>query len=107
MPWAPAPSATSGRDRPEASGRSSDPETATGLPSAVRARAFALIYSVPVAVFGGTTQMVVTWLLKVTGEPMALAWYLMAISLLGLVPMALIRESAPVRTGTPLGWLAA
>src|SRR5205085_5298586 len=45
------------------------------LPREVRARAFALVYSIPVAVFGGSTQLVVTWLLRVTGEPMAIAWY--------------------------------
>ncbi len=35
------------------------------LPTAIRARTFALVYSVPVALFGGTTQLVVTWLLHV------------------------------------------
>jgi MFS transporter, MHS family, citrate/tricarballylate:H+ symporter len=70
-----------------------------GLPQAVRARAFALVYSVPVAVFGGTTQMVLTWLLHVTGNPMSIAWYMTAITLLGLVAMLMLRESAPVRTG--------
>jgi len=69
-----------------------------GIPKEVRARAFALVYSIPVAVFGGTTQLVVTWLLHVTGEPMALAWYLTAISAIGLVAMILMHESAPVKT---------
>lgn len=67
------------------------------LPKAVRARAFALVYAIPVAVFGGTTQMVVTWILHVTGNPMAIAWYLTAISLIGLGAMAALRESAPVK----------
>ncbi|MEO6716617.1 MAG: MFS transporter [Novosphingobium sp.] len=67
------------------------------LPPAIRARTFALVYSVPVALFGGTTQLVVTWLLKVTGDPMALAWYLTAVTLIGLVAMAMMIESAPVK----------
>jgi MFS family permease len=67
------------------------------LPPAVRARGFALIYSVPVAVFGGSTQLVVTWLLHVTGSPMAIAWYLTAIVAIGLIAMVAFRESAPVR----------
>ena len=67
------------------------------LPPAIRARTFALVYSVPVALFGGTTQLVVTWLLKVTGNPMALAWYLTAVTLVGLVAMVLMAESAPVK----------
>jgi MFS family permease len=75
---------------------------AEGLPKLGRARLFALVYSIPVAVFGGTTQLVVTWLLKVAGTPMAVAWYLVAISLIGLAAMAAMRESAPVRKSLPL-----
>lgn len=67
------------------------------LPRAVRARAFALVYAIPVAVFGGTTQLVVTWLLHVTGSPMAIAWYLTAVTGIGLLAAIAMRESAPVR----------
>jgi MFS family permease len=67
------------------------------LPASVRARAFALVYSVPVAVFGGTTQLVVTWLLHVTGNPLAIAWYLTGVTGIGLLAMIAMRESAPVR----------
>ena len=70
---------------------------AESLPPAIRARIFALVYSVPVALFGGTTQLVVTWLLHVTGNPMAIAWYLTGVTLIGLVAMVLMRESAPAR----------
>jgi MFS family permease len=65
------------------------------LPPAVRARGFALIYSLPVTFLGGTTQLVVTWLLEVTGNPMAIAWYLVGVSVVGLVAMLLMRETAP------------
>lgn len=65
------------------------------LPPSVRARGFALIYSLPVTVLGGSTQLVITWLLKVTGNPMAIAWYLCGVSLIGLIAMVLIRETAP------------
>ena len=71
------------------------------LPKEVRARVFALVYSIPVAVFGGTTQLVVTWILEVTGNPMAMAWYLTVISLIGLGAMIAIRESAPVKLANP------
>ncbi|MEP7221490.1 MAG: MFS transporter [Novosphingobium sp.] len=67
------------------------------LPRAVRARVFALVYSVPVALFGGTTQMVVTWMLHVTGNPLSIAWYLTGVTFLGLAAMVAMRESAPVR----------
>ncbi|HEX7711431.1 MAG TPA: MFS transporter [Sphingomonadaceae bacterium] len=65
------------------------------LPRAVRARAFALVYSLPVTILGGTTQPFVTWLLHVTGNPMALAWYLTGVSAIGLVAMWLMHETSP------------
>jgi MFS family permease len=65
------------------------------LPRAVRARAFALVYSIPVAVLGGTTQPFITWLLEVTGEPISIAIYLTGVSIVGLIAMALMHESSP------------
>jgi MFS family permease len=65
------------------------------LPRAVRARAFALVYSLPVALLGGTTQPFVTWLLHVTGDPNSLGWYLTAVSAIGLVAMWLMHETSP------------
>ena len=70
---------------------------AENLPARVRSRVFALVYSIPVAVFGGTTQLVVTWLLRVTGNPMSIAWYMFAIAIVGLSAMLLMPESAPAR----------
>jgi MFS family permease len=69
------------------------------IPKAVRARAFALVYALPVAILGGSTQLVVTWILEVTGNPMSIAWYLTAVSLIGLGAMYALRESAPVKLG--------
>jgi MHS family citrate/tricarballylate:H+ symporter-like MFS transporter len=71
------------------------------LPRAVRARAFALVYSLPVTIFGGTTQPFVAWLLHVTGEPIALAWYLTGVSAVGLVAMLLMHETSPRHKLTP------
>jgi MFS family permease len=65
------------------------------LPRVVRARVFALMYSIPVAIFGGTTQPFVAWLLHITGKPIALAWYLMIVSAIGLVAMCLMHETSP------------
>ncbi len=65
------------------------------LPKSVRAWAFAMVYSVPVAIFGGSTQSFVTWLLHTTGNPMALAWYLTGVTAIGLVAMAMMKETAP------------
>jgi len=68
-----------------------------GIPKAFRARSFALIYSLPVTILGGTTQLTITWILKVTGAPMSVAWYLAAVSTVSLVAMILMRESAPAK----------
>lgn len=68
-----------------------------GLPRTVRARVLALVYAIPITVLGGTTQLVVTWLLHVTGSPMALAWYLTSVALIGAIAMAAMPETAPVR----------
>lgn len=72
---------------------------AEGLPVRVRARGFALVYALPVSLIGGATQLIVTWLIAVTGTPMALAWYLTGAASIGLVAMVLVPETAPVRRG--------
>lgn len=69
------------------------------VPREVRARTFALVYSLSVAIFGGSTQLVVTWILEVTGNPMALAWYLTVVTLIGAGAMWAMRESAPIKLG--------
>jgi MFS family permease len=70
---------------------------AESLPRATRGRAFSLVYALPVTVLGGTTQLFVTWLLKATGAPISLAWYLTGVQLVGLAAVAALPESAPGR----------
>jgi MFS family permease len=65
------------------------------VPKAVRVRAFALTYSFSVAIFGGTTQLFVTWLLKITGAPMSIAWYCAAIQVVGALVAMAMPETAP------------
>ncbi|MEO6247066.1 MAG: MFS transporter [Sphingomicrobium sp.] len=67
------------------------------IPRRLRARVFALVYSIPVAVFGGTTQLVITEILHITGSSMSIAWYLFGISLIGCVAMWLMPETAPIK----------
>lgn len=71
------------------------------LPKRIRGSAFATTYALTIAIFGGTTQWVVTWLIHVTGSPMALAWYVFGASAIGLAARWLILESAPVKTASP------
>jgi MHS family citrate/tricarballylate:H+ symporter-like MFS transporter len=69
------------------------------LPQNIRGGVFATIYAVAIATFGGTAQLVVTWLLHVTGEPLAPSWYLLVAEVAGLVAMCFMPETAPVKTG--------
>jgi MFS family permease len=72
---------------------------AEGLPQNIRGGVFATIYAVAIATFGGTAQLVVTWLLHVSGNPLAPAWYLLLAATVALVAMGLMRETAPIKVG--------
>lgn len=65
------------------------------FPAAIRSSGLAIVYAVSIAVFGGTTQFAVTWLIKVTASPMAPGWYCTAATIVGLIAMLIARESAP------------
>ena len=72
---------------------------AEGLPQNIRGGAFATIYAVAIATFGGTAQLIVTWLIHVTGNALAPAWYMLLATAVGLAAMAMMRETAPMRDG--------
>ena len=71
---------------------------AESYPAMLRARSLGFLYALAVAVFGGSAQYVVTWLIDVTGSPLAPAWYMTGAMALGLIGMAAMRETAPVKT---------
>ncbi len=68
------------------------------LPKNIRGRAGATIYAVAIAAFGGTAQLIVTWLIHATGSALAPAWYMLFATAVGLVAMMMMRETAPVLT---------
>jgi MHS family citrate/tricarballylate:H+ symporter-like MFS transporter len=70
-----------------------------GLPQAIRGGVFATIYAVAIASFGGTAQLVVTFLIHVSGNPLAPAWYLLLAAIVGLIAMSLMPETAPGKAG--------
>ncbi len=70
---------------------------AESLPGAIRGSGFGMTYSIAIAVFGGTTQLIVKWLLDFTGNPIAPAWYLIGAVTIGQVALLLMPESAPVK----------
>lgn len=67
------------------------------LPPKIRSGGFGTVYALSVAIFGGTTQLVVTWIIHATGSAVAPAWYLIAFTLIGQVAYMLYPETAPVR----------
>jgi len=67
------------------------------LPARVRAGATGLVYALAIAIFGGTTQLLETLLIRWTGNPVAPAWYMMGAVTLALAGAVLIPE--PPRSG--------
>ena len=72
------------------------------LPKRVRSGAFALIYALAISVFGGSTQFLLAWFIRATGNPLAPAWYMLAAVTIGLMAMARLPETAPSRSRAPL-----
>ena len=62
------------------------------LPRPVRATGMSMIYALGVTLFGGTAQVAVTWLLSVTGNPMAPAWYLIGMLAISLIATCLFKQ---------------
>ena len=69
------------------------------VPASLRAGSLGIIYAVGVASFGGTAQFMVAWLTKVTGSPLAPAWYMSGALVIGLCGMLAVRETAPIKLG--------
>jgi MFS family permease len=57
------------------------------FPRTVRSSGTAITYSLGVTIFGGTAQLAVTWLLDLTGNPLAIAWYLIVTNFIGMVAL--------------------
>jgi MFS family permease len=62
------------------------------LPRGIRALGMSIAYAVGVALFGGTTQFVITWLIAATGNPAAPAWYVAGTSVVCALAMAALPE---------------
>ncbi|MBU6501615.1 MAG: MFS transporter, partial [Burkholderiales bacterium] len=64
------------------------------FPRPVRATSLSVVYSVGVAVFGGTAQLIVTWLIQLTGSDLAPAWYMIAAAVISTIPLLWLKETA-------------
>ncbi|WP_253958817.1 hypothetical protein [Paraburkholderia fungorum] len=63
------------------------------FPKHVRAGYLASAYAVAVSVFGGTSQLVVAWLIKATGNTMAPAWYMIGCVIVSLIAVSMLEET--------------
>ena len=72
------------------------------LPMSVRSGAVSTIYAFAIAIFGGSTQVIVKSLLIFTGNPLAPAYYWMDAAVVGLAAMAFVKESAPIKLSARL-----
>jgi MFS family permease len=70
---------------------------AESFPASLRSGAVGFLYASAVAVFGGSAQYIVTWLIAVTGSPLAPAWYMMGAMVLAIAGMLMLRETAPAK----------
>ena len=64
------------------------------FPTQVRYGSLSIGYNVAVSVFGGTTPFVITALISATGNELMPAFYVMAASVVGVVAVACMRETA-------------
>jgi len=70
---------------------------AESLPKSIRGGVFATIYAIAIASFGGTAQLIVTWLIHATGNALAPAWYMLFATAVGLAAMMMMSETAPAK----------
>ena len=63
------------------------------FPTRVRYSGFAFSFNTANALFGGTAPFVATLLIKVTGNSLAPAWYLVVAALVAMGAMLLARET--------------
>ena len=68
---------------------------AESFPKEIRSGAISVVYAFAIATFGGTTQYAETWLIKLTGNPLAPAWYWTGAALIGIGAIWATRETAP------------
>ncbi len=63
------------------------------LPRGIRATGMSIAYAVGVSVFGGTTQLLITWMIAATGNAVAPAWYVAATSVVTVLAILALPES--------------
>jgi MFS transporter, MHS family, citrate/tricarballylate:H+ symporter len=69
------------------------------LPHRVRSSALGILYALSISIFGGSTQFLVAWVTRLTGSPLAPAWYMIGGVIVGLIALSVMPETAPIKVG--------
>ena len=64
------------------------------FPAAVRTSGLSIAYALGVTIFGGTAQIVFTWIIGATGDKLSWVWYIIAMGLVSLLSTLAIRIPA-------------
>jgi MFS family permease len=62
------------------------------FPAAVRTAGLSIAYAVGVTIFGGSAQVIFTWLIHVTGDPMSPVWWVVVTNVITLAAILALRE---------------
>jgi MFS family permease len=81
------------------------------FPAAIRTSGLSIAYALGVTLFGGTAQVVFTWIIGATGNKLSWIWYIIGMSVISIIATMIIRvpEEWSIRRGIPVppGALAA
>ncbi len=69
------------------------------FPVATRSSGIAVSYNIGVPIFGGFAPLIASWLVAVTGSPLAPSYYLIVTSLVSLAVLAIIAARVTTHTG--------
>ncbi|TCG03369.1 MFS transporter [Paraburkholderia steynii] len=64
------------------------------FPREIRATGMSIVYCLGVSIFGGFAQFFATWLIQLSGNTLAPAWYLIGCGLVSLLALPFVRETA-------------
>jgi nitrate/nitrite transporter NarK len=71
------------------------------FPSAVRTSGLSIAYALGVTIFGGTAQLVFTWIIDATGDKLSWVWYIIALSTVSFLATLAIRVPEAFGRKTP------
>lgn len=73
------------------------------IPARIRATVVAFSFNTPIALFGGTTPLIATWLTDVTGDVTSPAWYFLGTALVTTLALLVIKKRDFIQEPAVLG----